>query len=358
MICANITCSGFWLQAMALLIWLACADSTDAAQISIATSDGPPLVTVKGELDLADTIEFRRKTERLSEAVVLFASPGGNAMAGVQIGKVIRQKKFLTVVPSRINCASACALAWLGGTPRFMAQDSQIGFHAAYVMKSGRPRKSAVANEVIAAYLKQLALPPRAIAHITTAPPERLYWLTLDKARDLGIEAGVYAREGITSTLDKAPLGPASAMKRIAATDLLGSDLPGMPIRTIGAADCETRCMGSDDCAAFTFNEKHSACFLKAGAELAVGYPWAVSGYRARWETRIRRIAMTIRDATDYPGSDIDRLKGTTLKACLLACSDNSACKAFTFVPGSGECWLKNDIGSAEPSSGLVSGTK
>ena len=358
MICTNITNSGVWWLAMVLIVWLVCGDSAAAAQISVSASDGPPLVTVKGELDLADTIEFRRKTEGLSEAVILLASPGGNAMAGVQIGKVIRQKRFLTVVPSRINCASACALAWLGGTPRFMAKDSQIGFHAAYVMKGGRPRASRVANEVIAAYLKQLALPRRTIAHITTAPPERLYWLSLDKARGLGIEAGVYAREGITSTLDKAPPGPASAMKRIAATDLLGSDLPGMPIRTTGAIDCEARCTGSDDCAAFTFNHKHSACFLKASAELAVGYPWAVSGYRARWETRIRRIAMTIRDATDYPGNDIDRLKRTNLKACLLACSKTAACKAFTFIARNGECWLKNNIGSAEPNDGLVSGTK
>jgi len=343
---------------MVLAVWLVCADSAAAAQISISTRDGPPLVTIKGELDFADTIEFQRKTEGLSEAVILLASPGGNAMAGVQIGKVIRQKGFLTVVPARINCASACALAWLGGTPRFMAKDSQIGFHAAYVMKGGRPRKSRVANEAIAAYLKQLALPRRAIAHITTMPPERLYWLSLDKARGLGIEAGVYAREGITSTLDKAPPGLASAMKRIAATDLLGADLPGMPIRTIGATECEARCLDDDDCAAFTFNHKHSACFHKAGVELAVGYPWAVSGYRTRWEKRIRRIAMTIRDATDYPGNDIDRLRGTTLKACLLACNETSSCKAFTFVADNGECWLKNDIGSAEPSSGLVSGVK
>ncbi len=347
-----------WQLAMAFIVWLTGTDFVSSAQISVSSGDGPPLVTVKGELDLADTVNFLRKTEGLTAAVVLLESPGGNAVAGVGIGKAIREKGFLTVVPSAINCASACALAWLGGKPRFMSQNAQIGFHAAYVMKGDRPRNSPVANAVIADYLEELALPQQAIAHIIGAPPEKLYWLSISAARRLGIEAGIYSPEGITSTLDKAPAAPASAMTRIAATDLLGTDLPGMPIRDITAADCEARCVSDDSCAAFTFNQKRSACFLKASAELAVGFPWAVSGYRAGFEAGIRRIPITVLDATDYPGNDIDRLKDTTFRSCLLACSEAAVCKAFTFVAGSGECWLKNGIGSAEPRSGLVSGTK
>ncbi|WP_119389813.1 PAN domain-containing protein [Taklimakanibacter lacteus] len=341
--------------ALACVVWLAGVDDAAPAQISVSSGSGPSLVTVAGELDFADTVEFLRKTQDLIHAVVLLKSPGGNAVAGVQIGRAIRQKGFRTVVPSAINCASACALAWLGGTPRLMAESSQIGFHAAYVSRGGRARRSTTANAVVTEYLRGLALPRRTIAHITGAPPERMYWLSIDDARSLGIEAGTYTQEGITGSLDKAP---AASMKRVPAIDLIGLDLPGMPIRNIDAADCEARCVGDGECAAFTFNQKHSACFLKASAELAIGYPWAISGYRARLEAGIRHIAMTVRDETDYPGNDIDRLKGMKFKTCLLACSEAEVCKAFTFVAARGECWLKNDIGSAEPASGLVSGTK
>ena len=350
--------SGIWRLAACLVGILCLAGSAHAAQISVSSKAGAPLITIKGELDLSDVSRFLRKTSEIKDAVVILESPGGNAVAGMQIGKAIRQKGFLTVVPASINCASACALAWLGGLPRFMAEDSQIGFHAAYFMKGGRPRRSSAANALIAAYLEGLGLPPQAITHITRAPPERLYWLTIGAARKQGIEAGVYTREGITSTVDKAPSGPAAEIKRLASVDLFGSDFPGMPIQNISAEECEERCRNNDRCAAFTFNEKRSACFLKASAELAVGYETASSGYRSAWETRIRRIDMTIKEATDYPGNDIDRLKPTTFAACLLACSDATACKAVTFITRRGECWLKNVTGSSEPRAGLVSAVK
>jgi len=343
---------------MACIAWLVCAGSAAPAQISISPGDGPVQIVIKGELELADAVQFQRETEGLTGAVVLLESSGGNATAGISIGKAIRQRGFLTVVPAAINCVSACALAWLGGAQRFMSERATIGFHAAYVGQYARPRKSSSANALIAEYLSQLDLSPQAIAYITDAPPEMLHSYSIDGARRIGIETEIYAPEVITAAVDKAPLAPASAMQRIAAVDLIGADFPGMPIRNIDAAGCEARCTGDSACAAFTFNQKHAVCFLKASAELAVGYPWAVSGYRARLETSIRRIAMTVRDETDYPGNDIDRLKRTTFKACLLACSEARACLAFTFVANNGECWLKNGIGSAEPSSGLVSGTK
>lgn len=347
-------------MALGLTAFLWCAGllahGARSAQISVSSDGGPSLITIKGELDLADAVEFLRETAELKDAVVILQSPGGNAVAGIQIGRSIRQKGFLTVVPAATNCASACALAWLGGTPRFMAEDSQIGFHAAYFVKGGRPRKNKAATELMAAYLKGISLPRTAIAHITGAPPEKLYWLTISAARGLGIEAGIYTSEGITSTLDRAPSSP--AIKRIGSVDILGADFPGMPMRNVSADECEARCKDNDDCAAYTFNQRRSACFLKSRAELTVGYPAAISGYRATGEHLIRHIDMTILEATDFPGNDIGRRKQATFKACLLACSKTASCRAFTYVARSRECWLKNAIGSAEPQSGVVSGAK
>jgi hypothetical protein len=55
---------------------------------------------------------------------------------------------------------------------------------------------------------------------------------------------------------------------------------------------------------------------------------------------------MTIQEATDYPGNDVDRLRQTTLTACVLACSENTVCKAITYIASRNECWLKDGIGS------------
>jgi hypothetical protein len=68
---------------------------------------------------------------RLTKAVVVFNSDGGNLQAGIEIGKTIRLKSFANAVLDGFRCVSSCAFAWLGGSPRFMQRGAKIGFHAA-----------------------------------------------------------------------------------------------------------------------------------------------------------------------------------------------------------------------------------
>lgn len=261
-----------------LSLWLAGTFSAAARSAQIVVSPATEtvaLVSITGELDFGDAIAFQRKTEQVREAVVVLQSPGGNAAAGISIGRAIRKKGFATLVPPSVNCASACAWAWLGGAHRLMGERARIGFHAAYLLRGGRARRSASANTTFADYVSRLGLPPQAVAYITGAPPERMYWLTLATAQAVGIKSSLYAADGIDDALEQAHQAP-----------------------------------------------------------------------------------MMIQEATDYPGNDIGRLKETTLDACLVACSGDRTCKAFTYVTYRSECWLKNETGSAEPRNGLVSGIK
>lgn len=241
-------------------------------------------VTITGELNFNDALTFLRKTESLKKAVVLLRSPGGNAIAGVLIGRAIRKKGFLTVVPPKASCASACALAWLGGARRFMGKNAQIGFHAAYTLRGGRARRSRSANAALAEYVNGLDLPHQAVGYVIGASPERMYWLTLASAQAVGIETDLYS------------------------TDVIA--VAAMPARP---------------------------------ASLAI---------------HVHPAPLTIQAATDYPGNDIGRLKESNILACLVACRESVACKAFTFVTFRSECWLKNGTGSAEPRNGLISGVK
>jgi PAN domain-containing protein len=239
-----------------------------------------------------------------------------------------------------------------------MAPNSLIGFHAAYFMKGGRRRTSRAANSVIEDYLRELGLSERAIDYVTHSPPERLNWLTVAAARQLGIEAGIYERGKVESTLDRISTGSVPTIKRLASFDLLGYDLPGMPIADSTVTDCEMRCERSADCGAFTFNRENSACFLKSQTDLAVGNPAAISGYRELPDSHVRRIDMVVQQATDFPGNDIGQQADTTFEACLISCSESTACKAFTYVIHRRECWLKDGIGLAEAREGLVSAVK
>lgn len=334
--------------------------SADSAEIvTLTPQEGPAVVLVRGELSLSDAPRFARKTEDIKEAVVLLESPGGTMFAGLSIGKTIRDKGFDTAVPSSVSCISACALAWLGGAERFMAQDARIGFHSAYSMKSGRPRKNEAAEAVVTDYLQQLQLPHRAISYITGSPPQGLYMLTMGRARDLGVEVSPYgADEILTGSVDEMPASTTPVIRRLPQVDLYGRDLPDMPIETDSADECEAQCTAETGCAAFTFNTARSACFLKSSAEIAVSHPAVVSGLRASLGKQIRQTNMTIQEATDYPGNDIDRQTATTFESCLISCTETRTCKAFTYVVRRHECWLKNGTGSAEPRDGLVSGVK
>jgi hypothetical protein len=148
---------------------------------------------------------------------VLLDSPGGNLKAGIEIGKAIRLKEFVTVVPDGALCASACALVWLGGQVRFMAPTAKIGFHSAYRVEGSSQIVDGGANAVAGAYLNTLGLPERAIYFIANAPPAGMSWLSLEDASRYGIEVKrfdvnphVAARPdpADASPVPKAPLQP------------------------------------------------------------------------------------------------------------------------------------------------------
>ena len=164
------------------------AAELEAATISVASSESPALVIVKGELELSDAASFRTTVASLPKAIILLEGPGGNLIAGMAIGNIIRQRNFITFVDT--VCASACALAWLGGTGRFVSKDALIGFHAAYRKSDGG--ESGQANALVGKYLGDLGLSYDAIAYITSASPRSMEWMTKAEAAAKGIEMSIY----------------------------------------------------------------------------------------------------------------------------------------------------------------------
>lgn len=143
----------------------------------------PAIVMVQGELVYADAEQFRQKTAYLTQAIVVFDSPGGNLLAGVDIGTTIRMRNFKTWTPDQAICASACGLAWLGGGTRYISPNGRIGFHAAN--KNGA--ETGTGNALVGAYLSKLGLSDRAIIYVTMASPESMTWLSLDDAKNVGL---------------------------------------------------------------------------------------------------------------------------------------------------------------------------
>ncbi len=173
-----------------LVLWLSALPLANAATIDVKRLDnGLALIAIDGEFELGDVETFRAKVASLSasKVTVSLRSDGGRLLTGIRIGTLIREKNFTTVVPDGATCASTCALAWLGGARRLLGQDAQVGFHAAYVLRSNVPTESGPGNAVLGAYLNQLGLSEKAILYITQAAPEYIQWMTPEDAAEHGI---------------------------------------------------------------------------------------------------------------------------------------------------------------------------
>jgi hypothetical protein len=171
------------IAALLLLLPVA-ADAATIEVVPLKDKQFRSIITITGKINDGDHRAFRDKLSSAPQpAIVAFNSPGGHLIAGLNIGEQIKAAGLATLVPSMMTCASACALAWLAGSPRYM--QGKVGFHAVFNEKDHEI--SSVGNAVTGAYLNKLGLQYPAIVFITTAPPSTVEWLTKARAMNVGI---------------------------------------------------------------------------------------------------------------------------------------------------------------------------
>jgi hypothetical protein len=176
-----------------------------AANITVEPQgDGLSIILISGPLESGDSQKFWDATKTLSNkrGLVVFSSPGGLLAEGLAIGEQVRQEEFVSAVAENTLCASACALAWLGGRPRLMKDTSKIGFHAAYVQNGQYKRESGVGNAIVGAYLNDMGLNLNAIRYVTTPGPDEIQWLSVRDAIRVGIAVYSYERTLLGSQAD------------------------------------------------------------------------------------------------------------------------------------------------------------
>jgi hypothetical protein len=198
--------SRFLIQGIAILLFgvFVLPRISGAADIShVPMGDkASGLIIITGRLNDGDEKRFNLVMQRYSKGAVLLMSPGGNLLTGLEIGRIIRMRNFATGVAPETRCASACALAWLGGTQRFMSSNSLIGFHAVSIVDKGAITETGLGNAVVGAYLTTLGLPLSAVVYISKASPDQITWLNLEDAKRVGIEVTLLdlAEAGLSAT--------------------------------------------------------------------------------------------------------------------------------------------------------------
>ena len=166
------------------------AAEAEAAQTKVISNakTSCPVIRVKGTFSPGDAKKFATTILPFKKAMVEFESKGGTIYDGLVMGKLIRGLGFWTVVRTGKTCASACALAWLGGTRRFAEKGAKIGFHAAYVRHKNKTEENGMANAIVGAFLTKLGLTEEAVAYATASGPWQMTWLTPKAASEVGIE--------------------------------------------------------------------------------------------------------------------------------------------------------------------------
>jgi hypothetical protein len=183
------TCRIAWLP---LFLCFAAAPVTDSNAASIYTNFGPDgscAITFYGDINLGDEAIFDMLTPSCNGGGVLLRSNGGNLVAGLRIGELIREKGLETAVSYDAVCASACALAWLGGVKRKMFASSLIGFHQAYTRDGETVTGSGLGNALIGSYMSAMGLPVTAIVFAVSAKPDEMAWLNYFDAVSVGVAA-------------------------------------------------------------------------------------------------------------------------------------------------------------------------
>jgi formylglycine-generating enzyme required for sulfatase activity len=146
------------------------------------------VVTLLGDIESGDDRFFRKALLAVDsdDVLVSLESDGGNLEAGIEIGRAIWFREAATVVEKGV-CASACALAWLAGRPRYMAPKARIGFHAPWRGDPDRPVASTAGSAIVGGYLRDLGFTSAAIEYINEPGPDELRWLTMDDADRINI---------------------------------------------------------------------------------------------------------------------------------------------------------------------------
>lgn len=206
------------LTRSALALLTACIVGSHASAADIEVLGGQ--VILSGEIVQGDADRFRSAVAGLpAETIVRLQSPGGVALDGIRIGKLIRERGFGTYAPYGV-CASACGLIWLGGVDRWINPNARVGFHQAYTGDARNNETSGVGNALVGAYMNELGYSEVAIIFATALRPNQMAWISPEWSR----KAKISYRSGVPVSSNSVVLtSPESLTTKPAGQDELGS---------------------------------------------------------------------------------------------------------------------------------------
>jgi hypothetical protein len=111
-------------------LWNIYNGDEELSDLSVSVSPDGTTLHVDGAYGMGSDQAVRRALDQNPKIrEVVLSGPGGRIGAGVEIARLIRNRKLATRVDT--ECASACTIAFLGGLERSLAPRAKLGFHRA-----------------------------------------------------------------------------------------------------------------------------------------------------------------------------------------------------------------------------------
>jgi hypothetical protein len=162
------------------------------------SSDGRWTILLDGYIDaLAPTrLGALVAQQGIAKADVYFNSPGGSLIAGMEIGRLLRQRGYDTHVGKRTAdvhelvggvCYSACPFAYAGGVRRYLEFESVLGVHRAEnrVTLPDVDAFEKLVSQQATEYLLAMGVSPDLFAIMSQVPHDVIRGLTREEARRL-----------------------------------------------------------------------------------------------------------------------------------------------------------------------------
>lgn len=145
--------------------------------------------------------EYVKKNKIPDRSMAYINSPGGDLLAGIHLGQLLRRFGFSTDVGKKSSrsdkrydvdpgsCFSACAYTYLGGRFRYMMNGSHYGVHrfAPSTPKQGNIDSGQIASAVIVEYTRSMDVDPALFSSSVIAGPSEMNELDRETLQKLNV---------------------------------------------------------------------------------------------------------------------------------------------------------------------------
>jgi hypothetical protein len=166
--------------------------------------------------------QFIRSNRVPFRSTIYLNSPGGDLLAGIELGRTIRKYHLVSEVGQRgpysgesifqsIDirpgaCVSACALAFLGGEYRFVNNSSGYGVHRFYsISKTLNGDAAQIVSAAVVQYIRDMDVDPQLFTFMTEAGPNEVVWVPPNERERLNVVNN--GRKKAQWSLESAPQG-------------------------------------------------------------------------------------------------------------------------------------------------------